>query len=48
MKISIYVPVHIKILPWKFCILNPMNSRVIYPQICKMFVYKYTETVEYV
>ena len=23
--------VHIKTIPWKFCFLNPKNSRVIYP-----------------
>ena len=31
MKISLYVRIHIKTIPWKFCILNPKNSRVIYP-----------------
>ena len=31
MKISLYVRMHIKIVPWKFRILNPKNSRVIYP-----------------
>ena len=29
LKISLYVCVHIKKLPWKFRILNPKNSRVI-------------------
>ena len=28
--ILLYVWVHIKTIPWKFCILNPRNSRVIY------------------
>ena len=28
-KISLYVSVHIKAIPWKFHILNPKNSRVI-------------------
>ena len=31
LKISLYVRVHIKIIPRKFCILNPRNSRVTYP-----------------
>ena len=31
LKIFVYVCVHIKTLPWKFCILNPKNSRVIIP-----------------
>ena len=31
MKISLYVLVHIEILPSKFRILNSKNSRVIYP-----------------
>ena len=31
MKISPYVCAHIKIMPWKFRILNPKNSRVIRP-----------------
>ena len=31
LKISVYVCVHIKTLPWKFCILNPKNSRVVIP-----------------
>ena len=30
-KISLYVCVHIKAIPWKFCILNPKNLRVICP-----------------
>ena len=25
LKISLYVPVRIKTIPWKFCILNPKN-----------------------
>ena len=29
-KISLYVWVHIKIIPWKICIFNPKNSGVIY------------------
>ena len=31
LKISLYVGVHIKTIPWKFRILNPKDSRVIYP-----------------
>ena len=31
LKISLYVRVHIILIPRKFCILNPENSRVIYP-----------------
>ena len=31
MKISLYVQVHLKTIPWKFRILYPKNSRVIYP-----------------
>ena len=28
LKNSLYVRVHLKTIPWKFCILNPKNSRV--------------------
>ena len=35
LKISLYVCVHIKTIPWKFRILNPENSRVVCPQVCK-------------
>ena len=35
-----------KMLPYKFHILNPKNSWVMYPLSCKMFVYKHTETTE--
>ena len=31
LKISLYILNHIKMIPWKFCILNRKNSRVIYP-----------------
>ena len=31
LKISLYVRVHIRIIPWKFCILNLKNCGVIYP-----------------
>ena len=31
LKISLYVCVHIKTIPWKFHILNPKNSWVICP-----------------
>ena len=31
LKISLYVRVHIKTIPWKFRIFYPKNSRVIYP-----------------
>ena len=31
LKISLYVYVHTKIIPWKFCIFNPKYSRVICP-----------------
>ena len=30
LKISLYVRVHIKLIPWKFRLLNPENSEVIY------------------
>ena len=29
LKISLYVCVHVKAIPWKFCILNPKSSQVI-------------------
>ena len=45
---SLYVRVHIKITPWKFRILNSSHSRVTYPKVCTMFVYKHTETKRYV
>ena len=31
LKLSLHVCVHIKIMPWKFRILNSMNSRHFYP-----------------
>ena len=31
MQISLNVCIHIKTIPWKFCNLNPKNSRVICP-----------------
>ena len=31
LKISLYVYVHVKIITWKFRILNPKNSNVIFP-----------------
>ena len=31
LKISIFVPIDVKIIPWKFCILNPKNFGVIVP-----------------
>ena len=36
------VRVRMKIIPWQFCILNPKNSRVIYP-----WILYFTETVGY-
>ena len=30
LKISLYVRAHIKTIPWKFCIVNPRNSGVIF------------------
>ena len=32
LKISLYVWIRLKIISWKFCILNPYKSRVIYPR----------------
>ena len=32
LKISVYVRIHIKTIPWKLCILNPKNSQVICPK----------------
>ena len=32
LKISPYLQIHIKIIPWKFCILNQKNSRIIHPE----------------
>ena len=49
LKIFLFVSVHKNIVPWKFRILNPKNSRVIYTRnVCEMLVYKHTETIEYV
>ena len=31
LKISLFIRVHIKTIPWIFCVVNPRNSRVIYP-----------------
>ena len=31
LKISLYIWVHIKTIPWKFRFLNPNNSRIICP-----------------
>ena len=37
-------------IPWKFGILNPKGSlgTVFTRKVCELFVYKYTETIEYV
>ena len=35
LKISLYVQIHLKIISWKFCILNSYKSQVIYPQILR-------------
>ena len=45
LKISLHVLIHIKILPLKFCNLNP---KLCTHKVCEMFVYKHTETTEYV
>ena len=37
LNISLYVWLHIKTIPWKFRILKPKNSRVIYP--CILFYF---------
>ena len=42
MKISLYVLVHVKIIPWKFRILNHKNSRV----ICRWILH-FSEKVGY-
>ena len=42
LKLSSYVRVPMKIIPWKFRILNRKNSRVIYLQSCEIFAYKHT------
>ena len=31
LKISLFVLIHIKAIPWKFCIITPKNSGVIFP-----------------
>ena len=31
LKISLYILIHLKIIPWKFRVLNRKNSRVIHP-----------------
>ena len=31
LKLPLYASVHIKLMPWKFPMRNPKNSRVIYP-----------------
>ena len=48
LKISLYVCIHIKTVPWKFRVLIPQNSRVISRKGCEMYMYKYTEKIEYV
>ena len=40
---SLYVRVHLKIIPWKFGILK-LDTR----KVCEMFVYKHPKTIEYV
>ena len=32
-NVHVYVRIHVKTIPWKFRILNPKNSRVMYPTI---------------
>ena len=46
MKVSLYVLIHIKILPWEFRILRIVELYT--RKFCVMFVYKHTETIEYV
>ena len=48
LKIFFSVRLHIKIITWKFRIFNSKNSLVTYRKVCKMFVDKHTETIEYV
>ena len=37
-KISLHVWIHLRIIPWKFYILNLNKSRVIYPQSSRFFL----------
>ena len=49
MKIFLYVPVHIKILPpEKFAFLILRILELYTRKVCEMFVYKHPETIEYV
>ena len=46
-KFLCFFCVHIIIIPWKFSILNPKNPKLFSCKVCKMFVYKPTEIIEY-
>ena len=48
LKISLYVCVHIKMIPLKCRILILRIIELFRRRVCKMFVYKHTEAVEYV
>ena len=48
LKISLYVRVHIKIIPENFALLILKVFELNTLKVCKMFVYKHTETIEYV
>ena len=45
---SLYIfLIDIKIISWKFHIINPKNSRAIDRKDCEKIVYKHSETIEY-
>ena len=48
LKISRYVYVHINIIPENFAFLILRILELFSCTICKMFLYKHTETIEYV
>ena len=48
LKISLYNRVHIRIIPLKFASLILRILELFARKVCEMFVYKHTETMEYV
>ena len=48
LKISLYVHVHTKIIPENFAFLFLRILELYTRKVCEMFVYKHTETIQYV
>ena len=48
LKMSLYVLIHMEILLWKFVFLIPRILKLYTRKVFVIFVYKHTETVEYI